>query len=110
MTLQLEAKKRRSCQRVAAPLSLNQIEYLYKVLQTKWDLINGKMLRQVFEFPNFMETMVFVNDIAAIAEEMEHHPDISISCEMVTIEITTHAIGALSENDFFLARRIEHVR
>ncbi len=47
--------------------------------------------------------MKFINDVAKIAEEEGHHPDITISYADVGIELTTHAIEGLSENDFILA-------
>jgi 4a-hydroxytetrahydrobiopterin dehydratase len=51
--------------------------------------------------------MIFVNTVADIAEEQGHHPDIEISYNKVEIELTTHAIGGLSVNDFILASKIE---
>ena len=51
--------------------------------------------------------MVFVNEVAGLAESERHHPDIEISYNIVEIELWTHAIGGLSVNDFILARKIE---
>ncbi len=51
--------------------------------------------------------MKFVNKVAELAEEEGHHPNISISWNKVTLTLTTHAIGGLSENDFILAAKID---
>jgi 4a-hydroxytetrahydrobiopterin dehydratase len=53
--------------------------------------------------------MEFVNKVAAIAEEQGHHPDMNVSYGGVTIEMMTHAIGGLSENDFILAAKIDEI-
>ena len=50
-----------------------------------------------------------LNKVADIAEEEQHHPDIIISYNKVTIELWTHAIAGLSENDFILASKIDHI-
>jgi 4a-hydroxytetrahydrobiopterin dehydratase len=66
-----------------------------------------KKIEQKFKFKYFKEAMVFVNKIAELAESEGHHPDIEISYNKVEIELTTHAIGGLSTNDFILASKIE---
>ncbi len=53
--------------------------------------------------------MAFVNKVAVIAEEEQHHPDITISYGDVGVELTTHAIEGLSENDFILAAKIDEL-
>jgi 4a-hydroxytetrahydrobiopterin dehydratase len=64
-----------------------------------------KLLRR-FKFKDFREAMAFVNRIADLAEEEGHHPDIHISWNRVRLELTTHAIKGLSENDFIMAAKI----
>ena len=56
---------------------------------------------------NFLEAMAFANKITAVAEEEGHHPDLHISWGKVGIELSTHAIKGLSENDFILAAKID---
>lgn len=60
-------------------------------------------------FVNFRHTMNMVNKIAAIAESEGHHPDLHISYAKLTIEIWTHAVNGLSENDFILAAKIDKI-
>lgn len=75
-----------------------------------WELVEGKKIRKVFEFKNFKQAMEFVNTVAAIAEQEGHHPDIHISWNKVTLELWTHAIKGLSENDFIVAAKVEKIR
>jgi len=64
-------------------------------------------IKKTFVFKDFLEAVEFVNKIADIAEAEGHHPDICIhSYKKVDVELTTHAIGGLSENDFILAAKI----
>lgn len=79
-------------------------------LHEKWEVVEGKKIRYRFSFKNFKEAMEFVNKIAEIAEDAQHHPDIKIAYNKVIIELWTHAIDGLSENDFILAAKIERVR
>ena len=54
--------------------------------------------------------MKFVNKVAKIAEKEDHHPDIKINYNRVELELTTHAISGLSQNDFILAAKIDEIR
>jgi 4a-hydroxytetrahydrobiopterin dehydratase len=64
------------------------------------------MLIRAFRFKDFAQAMTFVNRVAGIAEAEGHHPDIHISWNRVRLELTTHAIKGLSENDFIMAAKI----
>ena len=80
-------------------------EYLSEVLG--WNISDDKKsIRREFEFKDFVGAMVFVNKVADIAESEEHHPDLHIFYNKVKIELSTHAIGGLSENDFIVAAKI----
>ncbi|MBN1342528.1 MAG: 4a-hydroxytetrahydrobiopterin dehydratase [Phycisphaerae bacterium] len=70
-----------------------------------WELA-GNVLTRTFKFKNFLGSMAFVNRVAELAEAEAHHPDIHVSWNKVTLSLTTHAIGGLSENDFILAAKI----
>ena len=60
-----------------------------------------------FEFPSFKAAMVFVNQVAEQAEEIDHHPDMSINYTRVNLSITTHSEGGITRRDFRLAGRID---
>ena len=72
----------------------------------EWRL-HQKSIEREFRFKNFKEAMVFVNKVADIAEEEGHHPDMHIFYNRVRFQLTTHAIGGLSTNDFILAAKID---
>ena len=106
----LAKKKCIPCEGNVPPLTKEQAEKLLTEVEG-WMLIDeAKMLAKSFRFKNFVETMKFVNDVARVAEEEGHHPDMSVSYNAVGIELTTHAIGGLSENDFIVAAKIDQIK
>ena len=62
-----------------------------------------------FKFKNFIESQNFINEVGKIAEKEGHHPDILFGWGYAKINITTHAIKGLSENDFILAAKIDEI-
>ena len=71
-----------------------------------WERSGDAIVKQ-FDNGDFKGSVEFVNRLTPEAEEMNHHPDIEISWKDVTVTITTHSEGGLTDNDFELARRIE---
>ncbi len=97
-----------ACEKDTPPLTEAQARaYLPQV--PAWELREAKSLRRRFRFKDFAEAMAFVNRVAALAAEEGHHPDILISYNRVRIDLTTHAIGGLSDNDFILAAKIDRL-
>ncbi|MEI6345814.1 MAG: 4a-hydroxytetrahydrobiopterin dehydratase [bacterium] len=74
-----------------------------------WEVLENKKLVRKFKFKDFKESITFVNKVAEIAEKEGHHPDIGINYNEVNIELTTHAVRGLTENDFILASKIEEI-
>lgn len=72
-----------------------------------WETINNHHLAKSFAFPDFAKALEFVNCVAAVAEEENHHPDIYLAWGKVRIEIWTHAVDGLTGNDFVLAEKID---
>lgn len=70
----------------------------------------GDAIVRTFQFPDFPAAVVFVNQVATLAEAAAHHPDIDIRWNRVTLLLTTHDAGGLTEKDFALARQIDQVR
>jgi len=70
---------------------------------------DGDAIRRSFKLDDFKGSIDFVNRLTPVAEEMNHHPDLKISWDTVTVKITTHAEGGLTENDFELAGRIDSI-
>lgn len=76
-----------------------------------WKKVKGATdkIERTFEFKNFKKAIEFVNNVARIAEEEGHHPDIFISWNKVTLTLWTHAINGLHDNDFILAAKIDEL-
>jgi 4a-hydroxytetrahydrobiopterin dehydratase len=68
---------------------------------------DGEAITKDFDKGDFAGSVAFVNEILPVAEEMNHHPDLAISWDTVTVTITTHSEGGLTGADFDLAERIE---
>lgn len=75
-----------------------------------WSLASGvKKISKQFKFKNFKDAMEFANKITDIAESEGHHPDLSIGWGKVSVELSTHVVDGLSENDFILAAKIDKI-
>ena len=72
----------------------------------EWEL-EKKHIERTFEFDEFSEAIDFVNSVAEVAEEEEHHPDIDIRFNKVRLILSTHSKGGLTDLDFSLAERID---
>jgi 4a-hydroxytetrahydrobiopterin dehydratase len=67
----------------------------------------GDALRKEFKLDDFVGSVEFVKRLVEPAEEMNHHPDLSISWNKVTVSLSTHSEGGITENDFELAKKID---
>src|SRR5215216_4632197 len=101
---ELKEKYCRACEEGMPAMSMEEAQAMMEQV-VGWDLGEGKLSRQ-FKFRNFKEAMIFVNKVAEIAEAEGHHPDIYISWNRVRLELTTHAIKGLSDNDFIMAAKV----
>lgn len=98
------------CEKGVDPLTEQEARALLPELHEEWMLIDGgRILARTWTFKDFKNTMAFVNKVAVVAEEESHHPDLSISYNTLSLELTTHAIEGLSENDFILAAKIDTI-
>jgi 4a-hydroxytetrahydrobiopterin dehydratase len=86
-------------------IEADELEVLLKKLP-EWDLEDNTIVRAL-EFDEFMEAIDFVNAVAEIAEEAGHHPDIDIRWCTVTVRLTTHDAGGLTEADLDVAKKID---
>ena len=98
------------CEGGATPFDISEIHKYQKKIDG-WEIIKNKknvyFLEKKINFKNFLESQKFVNEVGKISEEEGHHPDICFGWGYVKINITTHAIEGLSENDFILAAKID---
>ncbi len=109
MTTALTQRYCIACEAGTPPMSLEEAERLMAQVPG-WELRpDEKKLVRRFKFKGFKEAMRFVNRVAELAEAEGHHPDIYISWNRVRLELTTHAIKGLSENDFIMAAKISEL-
>ncbi|MBD0267088.1 MAG: 4a-hydroxytetrahydrobiopterin dehydratase [Cyanobacteria bacterium Co-bin8] len=86
--------------------SLSETEAQLKLSQlTDW-ILEGKIIKTTRTFTDFVEAVSFVNRLVEPAEAAGHHPDIAISYNQVTISLTTHDAGGLTEQDFAMAETL----
>ena len=72
----------------------------------QWNELNNTITK-TFEFNSYLDGIDFVNEVANLAEQENHHPDIEIVYCKVTISLTTHDVGGLTEKDYKLAKLID---
>jgi 4a-hydroxytetrahydrobiopterin dehydratase len=71
-----------------------------------WRLIDGS-LEKTYTFPNFHDTMAFVNALAWIAHREDHHPDLALAYSRCTVRFNTHDVGGISVSDFHCAAAVD---
>lgn len=89
-------------------LQPQEIESRIKHIDASWSL-NGASISRNFQCKNFVEAFSFMSAVALMAERMNHHPDWSNVYNRVQIELSTHDVGGLSNNDFDLATEIDSI-
>ena len=105
-------KKCVPCEGGVPALDISEIHKYQKKIDG-WDVIKNEeniyFLEKKFTFKNFVESQKFVNKVGRISEEEGHHPEILFGWGYAKINISTHAIEGLSENDFILASKIDKI-
>ncbi len=105
----LAQKECTPCQGGIDPMEIQDAKAMLDRVQN-WRLVEGgKKLYRKFTFNNFKQAQAFVNQVGDVAEAEQHHPDIHFGWGYAEIEIQTHAIGGLHENDFILAAKIDEL-
>ncbi len=92
--------------------AFNQEAATHYLKQTpQWNISgDSKIITRNYVAKNFLAAVELINTIAAIAEQENHHPDVHLtSYKNLAIDLSTHAIGGLSENDFILAAKIDRI-
>lgn len=102
----LTNRKCKPCEGGVPPLKQEEAERFLKQLEPSWQLIDNKISR-TFSFKNYYQTMAFVNAVAWISHQEDHHPDMVVGYNQCRVEYTTHAISGLSENDFICAAKVD---
>ncbi len=106
----LVSKKCVPCEGGVPACSTDQVRDLLRQVEGWRITDDGKRIHREWKMKSFMKAMDFLNRVAEIAEAEGHHPDLHlVSYRLVMIEIWTHAVGGLTENDFILAAKIDAV-
>lgn len=97
------------CEGGVDPIKGEKLQY-YLPAVPQWTLVDEMKIERDFAFKDFKEAMAFVNKVADLAEEEQHHPDISIhNWRKVKISLMTHKIKGLFDNDFVMAAKINAI-
>ena len=105
----LSQKHCESCEGIGQALTEEQIKNLMPQLNSKWTVEDNKLIKRSFNFKNFYETMAFVNAIAWIANQENHHPDLEVGYNYCQVNFMTHALKGLTHNDFICAAKIDRL-
>ena len=84
-----------------------EIVALRRQLHADWQVVDEHHLERTFRFPDFRQALAFTNRVGELAEAEDHHPDLHLAWGKVTMQVWTHKIGGLSENDFILAAKAD---
>jgi 4a-hydroxytetrahydrobiopterin dehydratase len=102
----LKSKKCKPCTPGTPALSAGEVTRLLSALSS-WENRGGKEIARTFKFKNFHETMAFVNAVAWVAHQEDHHPDLEVGYNRCLVRYSTHSVGGLSENDFICAAKVD---
>lgn len=105
----LQDNKCKPCEGVGQALDSERVVVLLEQVSPEWKVLQGHRLSRRFAFPDFKKALEFTNAVGLVAEQEGHHPNISLTWGEVIVDIWTHAIDGLSENDFILAAKIDGI-
>lgn len=107
--MSLREKRCVPCEGKTKPLGSEVVGVLSKEVP-EWKLTDGKAIERTWKFKDFVEALIFVNEVGHLAEDEGHHPDIHLTgYNAVRLVLFTHSIKGLSENDFILAAKIDAI-
>ncbi len=106
-TANLSARQCKACTGATPPLNQEQISTLMKQLDG-W-IQQDQLIHKIFNFKDYYQTISFVNAVARISNQEDHHPELTVSYNKCKVEYTTHAVNGLSENDFICAAKVEEL-
>lgn len=105
----LTERRCKPCEGGVEPLPLSAAQALLRDVPG-WELVDSKMIRRSIKCTDFLDAVARIQRVAPIAETEDHHPDLHLTgYRTLTIELSTHSIGGLSENDFILAAKLNPI-
>ena len=97
------------CTSDTPPLPAGEIAELKTQLNGGWAVVDGTMIHREVRLADFLSAMHLADEIAVLAEEQGHHPDLHVSWGRLGIDLTTHTAHGLTRNDFILAAKIDRL-
>lgn len=107
--MDLTRKKCKPCEGGIPKFTPEEIGDYLRQLKKSWDVKDNMKIIRDFDFGDYPSCIEFVNRVAELAEEEGHHPVMHVYFSRVNVELWTHAILGLSENDFILAAKIDEL-
>lgn len=107
MTLDLLSRHCTHLPEGTPPLSGEALASYREAVDSRWKLSDDDHLEAEFSFPDFAAALAFTNEVGALAEAEDHHPEITLTWGKVQVRVWTHTVGGVSPNDFILAARID---
>jgi 4a-hydroxytetrahydrobiopterin dehydratase len=106
---ELTQRKCEACEGGTLPLASQEIEGYKGQIDPAWEVVDGKGIRRRFKFGDFNAAFGFATRVALLAESEGHHPDFELGWGRVVVDLTTHAAGGLTDNDFIMAAKIDEL-
>ena len=108
MSYQLHEQKCQACEGIGEALNAQQIQLMRPQIANEWVVAEDLLsLQRKFQFKNYYQTMAFVNALAWIAHQENHHPDLVVCYNHCEVTWSTHALKGLSINDFICAAKTD---
>lgn len=98
-----------NCIHRADLLDESKVKDYYSMLPPGWIIEDSTKLVKSYPFTEYSRSVVFVDSIAEIAQQQNHHPDILLGFKKVTVTLTTHSASGLTANDFIMAAKIDKI-
>jgi len=91
------------------PLSGDELNGWHELLGNDWQVVDEHHLEKTYRFADFVQALAFTNRVGALAEEINHHPDICLGWGRVQITLWTHKIDGLADADFIWAAKADEL-
>jgi len=98
----------KQCEAKTLLLTENDIKNHLKEISPEWQLAeDNRSINRTFKLKNYYDTMAFVNVVAMVAHQQDHHPEITVTYNTCRVEFSTHSVDGLSLNDFICAAKVD---
>lgn len=104
-TIDLVGRRCKPCESGTSPMSNSEITVMLGKLKG-WTYSDGVITKN-YSFPNYWQTMAFVNATAWISNREDHHPELTVGYNVCRVDYSTHTVKGISENDFICAAKLD---